>query len=240
MHIHVPAGSPWWVCATADTALALHVGGGITGLVSGFAAAIAPKGGRSHRIAGRIFVASMLVVAGIGTITAPILPRRLNIAAGVSTAYFVLSAWTTVRRRTGGPGPTDAATMSVGILGVAICAWLIWIGSQSANAEVDGQDYHPLIVFAALVTMGVCLDGRMLIRGGLSGSHRVARHLWRMCLALFVASASFFLGQPQLFPTWLLQSNVLFVPALAPLALLVVWMARIRFGSRWPGRMIAP
>jgi hypothetical protein len=30
-------------------------------------------------------------------------------------------------------------------------------------------------------------DLRMLLRGGLFGAQRIARHLWRMCFGLFIA-----------------------------------------------------
>jgi hypothetical protein len=37
-------------------------------------------------------------------------------------------------------------------------------------------------------------DVRMLVRGGVFGAKRIARHLWRMCFGLFIAAGSFFLG----------------------------------------------
>ncbi len=239
MHIAVPPGSPWWAYAAADTALALHIGCGMTGLASGAAAAIARKGGRLHAKAGKLFVASMLVTASAGAVAAPILPQRISIAAGAFTAYLVLSAWITVRRKPANAKLIERATMLVGVVALIICAWLIWLGNQDADGTIDGQDYHPVIVFAVLAGLGLLLDLRVVRRGGLSGVARVARHLWRMCLALFVASVSFFLGQPQVFPGWLLQSNALLVPALAPLVLLAVWMLRVHTGRRWCGGVVA-
>src|SRR5258708_7416248 len=35
-------------------------------------------------------------------------------------------------------------------------------------------------------------DIRMLVRGGVLGAKRIARHLWRMCFGLFIAAGSFF------------------------------------------------
>ncbi len=68
-------------------------------------------------------------------------------------------------------------------------------GSGSVN--VQGCQTR---VFAFLAALGVLLDVRRLRRGGVSGAVRVARHLWRMCLALFTASASFFLGSSSFSP----------------------------------------
>ena len=49
-------------------------------------------------------------------------------------------------------------------------------------------------------------DIRVLRSGPLTGASRIARHLWRMCFSLFVATGSFFLGQadelPDAFRVW--------------------------------------
>jgi len=37
-------------------------------------------------------------------------------------------------------------------------------------------------------------DVRMLVRGGVLGAKRIARHLWRMCFGLFIAAGSFSWG----------------------------------------------
>src|SRR5262250_3774173 len=69
----------------------------------------------------------------------------------------------------------------------------------------------------------------MLLRGGVLGTKRIARHLWRMCFGLFIATGSFFLGQgSKVFPAFIIESNVLFVPAILPLFLLIFWLIRVR------------
>ena len=75
-------------------------------------------------------------------------------------------------------------------------------------------------------------DLRMILRGGASGPARIARHLWRMCAALFIASGSFFLGQQKVMPTFMQGSPWLFVPVIAPLLLMIFWLIRIRFIRR--------
>jgi len=68
----------------------------------------------------------------------------------------------------------------------------------------------------------------MILRGGLSRSARIARHLWRMSAALTIASGSFFLGQQRIMPAFMQGSPWLFVPAIAPLLLMVFWLIRVR------------
>ena len=72
----------------------------------------------------------------------------------------------------------------------------------------------------------------MLVRGGISGTQRIARHLWRMCFALFVASASIFLARQQLFPTLLRKTGVLFFLTVLPLILMIFWLIRVSFANR--------
>ena len=83
-------------------------------------------------------------------------------------------------------------------------------------------------------------DLRMLLRSGLFGAQRIARHLWRMCFGLFIAAGSFFLG-PSNRPLRMLSavgigqhlSPVFFSTGLYliltvfPLLLLIVWLVRL-------------
>jgi amino acid permease len=86
-------------------------------------------------------------------------------------------------------------------------------------------------IFASLALLAAAGDVRMLVRGGVSGTQRLVRHLWRMCFALFFATGSFFLGQQQVFPAFLRNTKVLFIPAFLPLVLLIFWLIRVRFSK---------
>jgi hypothetical protein len=82
----------------------------------------------------------------------------------------------------------------------------------------------------------------MLMRGGIFGVHRVARHLWRMCFALFIASGSFFLGQQKVMPAAIQGSPFLYISAFLPLLLLIFWLVRVRFRNAYDGapRAVVP
>jgi hypothetical protein len=71
-------------------------------------------------------------------------------------------------------------------------------------------------------------DVRMIRRGALRGAPRLARHLWRMCWSLWVATGSFFLGQAKVIPKQFRIWPLLGILAAAPLVALVYWMWRIR------------
>jgi hypothetical protein len=75
--------------------------------------------------------------------------------------------------------------------------------------------------FVAL--LAVAGDVRMIVRGGIFGAQRIARHVWRMCTVSFVASGSFFQGQRQVFPPAVRNTPILpiltFLPDCCALAL---------------------
>jgi len=75
-------------------------------------------------------------------------------------------------------------------------------------------------------------DLRMIVRGGIFGGQRIARHLWRMCFGWFIASASIFIARPQIFPALLQRTNVLILAGFMPLILMIFWMIRVRFAKR--------
>jgi hypothetical protein len=52
-----------------------------------------------------------------------------------------------------------------------------------------------------------------------------------MCFAFFVATGSFFLGQQDIMPMTVRGSPILFVLGLAPLALMLFWLVRLRFAK---------
>jgi hypothetical protein len=111
-------------------------------------------------------------------------------------------------------------------------AFVIWGVQATVNGgELDGYRAPFYYTFAVVAALFATLDFRVIRRGGISGTQRIARHLWRMCFALFFAAGSFFLGQQKVMPTFMHGSPLLFVPAFAPLVLMIFWLFRIRFAT---------
>ena len=75
--------------------------------------------------------------------------------------------------------------------------------------KIGAEMYYFFAAFAVLALMG---DLEMWWRGGRAGGTRIARHLWRMSFALWIATTSFFEGQAHIFPIEVQQSGVLLVP----------------------------
>jgi hypothetical protein len=216
--------------------LSLHITGGTLGILSGAVAVVLRKGTRRHAIAGQVFVVAMLVMSSCGTFLAIVKSQPGNVLGGTVTFYLVATAWRTARRpEKSAPGLFDWAALLFVLVLEAVFLTSGVKALRSPTGAIWG--YPPALYFtwAGVVLLFITGDVRMLARGGIFGVHRVARHLWRMCFALFIASGSFFLGQQKVMPAAIQGSPFLFVPAFLPLLLLIFWLIRVRFRNAYDG-----
>jgi len=230
---HLFLGSPPWLLAAATVGLLLHIGGGTVGIVSGAGALAFRKGERLHRAFGKVFMVAMLVNAVMATSLASLLVARgvsaqwSNVFGGVSTFYLVTTAWVTVRREAGTVGRFEVGAMMI-VLGLAALSLLGLVRIAGGGTPDNDVPVAAPIIFAAVAVLAAGMDLKVILHGGVSGAQRIARHLWRMCGGLFIASGSFFLGQQQVMPKFVQGSPALIVLGVFPLAALLFWLARVR------------
>ncbi|MGA9795600.1 MAG: hypothetical protein WBQ17_08685 [Rhizomicrobium sp.] len=211
--------------------LALHILGGIVGILTGWGAVLVAKGGRRHRLFGKAFVAGMalLGVAAIWLASQLVFFKpmeQMNVAVAFLVLYLIFTAWMTVRRPPGTVGTFEKSTLA---LAVALSAtFFLWGARATASGGHDGYAAPIYFVFGSVTALFAAFDVRVIWRGGISGSARIARHLTRMCTAWFIASISFFLGQQKIMPEWMHGSIVLTALAFAPLAFMLFWLVRVR------------
>lgn len=213
-----------------------HVTAGSAALLAGAAALAFRKGGRLHGQAGTIFFAAMLAMAGSGAVMAALKPERGTAAIGLFTCYLVATSWMTARRRDGKAGRFELGAFAVA-LGCA--AAMLAFGLQAAASPTGRLDSLPAgahYPFAFLAALAAGLDLNFILRRGVSGRQRIARHLWRMCAALAIAALSFFLGQQDEFPAAWRGLFVWYLPPLATLAAMVFWLVRVRFAAAFARR----
>jgi uncharacterized membrane protein len=177
--------------------LPIHIAAGGLAIVLGAVALSVKKGGTLHRRSGLLFVYAMLVMGTSASIMA--LRHGLadgNVMAGVMTVYFVGTALTTVRPVSRWTSRINAAALTVAI-GLALLA--IAGGVRAVNSPdlspggVNARTIGVMPFFLATVLLLAATGDVRIMRGGLPrGGPRLARHLWRMCCALFIAAGSFF------------------------------------------------
>jgi hypothetical protein len=226
--------------------LLIHILAGSVGLLSGTAAILFRKGSPRHVLAGRIFVASMLTMGALAVYLAILRHQLNNIGGGILTIYLIGTAWLTARRRDGETSRWDWAAFLIP-LALGIFTWMD--GIQVVRSGATSQDGVPVgmtFFMGSVMLLAAGGDLRMLVRGGLFGAKRIARHLWRMCFGLFIAAGSFFMGPSnrplrllsrvglgQHLPAALFSTALYLILTLIPLILLIFWLLRVRFSSAY-------
>lgn len=221
-------------------ALFVHFAAGLLSIVAGTIALSVAKGGRLHKRSGLVFTWAMIVLgltaAGIGMYEN--VPSQ--VFAGLMAAYMVYTAMTTVKPLSGIAGRVNIALM---ILAFAFAATSLYGGVNEwldPDVVVVGRPrVVPPLVIGTVILLAALGDLRAIRAGGLRGSRRLARHLWRMCFGLFIATGSFFLGQMKFIPEPVRIVPLLLVLGFAPILFLFYWMWRVRVRGRLGGIVIA-
>jgi uncharacterized membrane protein len=206
----------------------MHIGGGLIGIASGAVALMALKGAPLHRRSGIVFVSSMLVMSSTAALLALKQPSPGNfVPAAVLTFYMVTTALLTVRRPHRYARCIDIVAMLAALaLGIVSIAFgLLRDDGPSTSGSYPSSAYFVL----GAVAVGFAVRDLQMIGGGrLHGAARLKRHLGRMCGAMIVATASFFLGQPQVFAGGLMEPMALrVVPVLLIVGAMIYWTVRM-------------
>jgi uncharacterized membrane protein len=224
----------------------IHIGGGFVGLVSGTIALLAPKGRSLHRTAGNIFFVSMVLMAAFAIYLAVAIPDELvNVFIGAFAWYLVGTAWPTVKRR---PGETGLFEKIALLISVFLCAPFAILAFQLALGlpplfttaiPFKGPVLIALYSFTSVLAIAAISDAKVVFAGGISGTPRIARHLWRMCLGLTLAAGSGFTnGFARLLPGPYHVPPAFFLPQFIPLGFLAFWMIRVRLTAWSPRRPV--
>lgn len=204
--------------------LLMHIAAGLAALFAGGIALFARKGESWHRRGGLAFAVAMLAMTSSGALMAAWKWERISLLAAALTAYLVCTGLLTVRRSVQESRPLYTLLMLSG-LATATMGYVFGLDVLT-TAKVPGWSAL-FFVFASFALLGAVLDLRLLRNGSIAGPHRLARHLWRMGLALWIATMSFFLGQARHFPQPLRESGALALPVLVVGLTVLYWLVRV-------------
>ncbi|MEO8337393.1 MAG: hypothetical protein ABI664_20620 [bacterium] len=221
--------------------LVVHVAAGACGLATGFLALGAAKGSLLHRRSGLLFVYVMVVMALLGTVIAATMLAQgirkpaldTTVFMGLLTAYLVVTALTTVRT----PGTWPRRLDLIGLpLATAVGIGLITLGVRALTIP-DARQASMItwveFIFGSVALLAAASDLRILRSVPLTGSRRIARHLWRMTFALLIAVFSFTPRLDKFIPKSF--GPVWAVPILVVLIALIYSMWRVRFRNSLRG-----
>jgi len=169
----------------------------------------------------------MMVMSTSGAVMATLMPERISVIAGMLTFYLVITALLTVRR------PLQRFRwVEVGAMVFALVTGVLSVVFSIQSLD-DTSGIAPIgFIFGAVALLAAFGDVRMLLARSIPWAQRIARHLWRMCFALWIAVASFFLGQSDEFPEALRIMPLLCTPVLLVMLLMFYWLVRVLF-TQW-------
>jgi hypothetical protein len=219
--------------------LPIHIAAGGLAILLGYTALFVKKGGTVHRRSGLWFVYAMLVMGFSASVLAFIRsPSDPQVRSGFMTAYFVLTALTTVR-------PVSRWTRVINVVALLIAATLATFAIVGGVRifNLPGRTYQGIPFFAPLfigvvLLLAVAGDLRIMRSGMPAGGRRLARHLWRMCFALFIAAGSFFSIRERvakILPAAFTTGPMRALPILVLFGAMFYWLWRVRrspYGAR--------
>lgn len=195
--------------------LTFHIITGTILFISGFGSLLFSKGEKLHRISGNIFFFFLLLSAG----TAAILSDDPTIA--FTSIYFASTAWIVTLRIEKKTGMFEIiAFLAISLL----CSRYFYVAVTSEPSFMVTMYY----IFGNVALIAALLDLNMIIRGGLSGKHRIARHLWRMCYALLGAVLSFVANASDYWSEYFAED----LPIYFMIVILFYWLIKVLF-TKW-------
>ena len=217
--------------------LLVHILTGTVGLITGYVALYSVKGALLHRRTGMMFVYAMLVMCVFGmllSVTRGAAPS-INVPAALMTAYLVITGLTTVRPVPGTRWLHPVLLLVALSIGVTDLAF----GFQAvANGGTrNGMPAFPFFMFGVIGALGAIGDLRVMRSGALEGTARLARHLWRMSFALFIAALSFSVQIAKMIPQPV-RIPAMAIPMLAVLLTMIYWLWRVRIRRSVRGMIV--
>ncbi len=212
----------------------IHIIAGTVAVGAGVIAFMTRKGERAHRRAGRAFIIAMAIAGAGGALLAVSAPMAIAAIVGVFVCYLLATSYLTVKPSRMGRRWLDvgAVLAAAGLAGTSIAFGLE--AQASSSGVKDGFAPEPYFVFGGLIALCAGLDLSVLVRGGVTGAHRIARHLWRMGFALYIAVGSLFTGPgASAFPEALQGSPILLAPEPVVLLATLGWLAFVLSSKRF-------
>ncbi len=216
--------------------LPIHIAAGGLAIILGAVALSVKKGGTIHRRSGLLFVYAMLIMAVSASILSLLKGRADgNVLAGVLTAYFVGTALTTVRPVSSWTRRINAVALTVAVALAAACAFngvrMINTPGHDLNGVPNQTAGMMSLIIGVLLVMAAAGDVRIMRFGMPRGRPRLARHLWRMCFALFIAAGSFFSLEErvaQILPEPFTTGPMRALPIVLLFGAMFYWLWRVR------------
>ena len=214
-----------------------HIGTGVVSVVSGGVALFSKKGYPRHIKFGSVFVWAMMVSSMMGAVLGLVKYSELFItfSGGVLAVTLIAGGVLTLKSK-----KTKPSNLELIIAIVNAVNWIVLvIAGTVAAVQNEGVlfHFHAVDYFFLSMMALVCLLGDVIYFLGKRNAyqHKIARHLWRMCLGFFIAAGSAFTGPGKtVFPVSIQESGVLALPEIIILLSMIFWLIRTLYFTKQP------
>jgi hypothetical protein len=145
--------------------------------------------------------------------------------------YFVVTALTTVRPVSPWTRRINVAALIV-VVGLGLLDILGGVKAfNSPRGALNGVPFPMFFFLATVMILAAIGDVRVMRFGVPRGGPRLARHLWRMCFALFIAAGSFFSIRERvakILPEPFTSAPMRMLPILLIFGAMFYWLWRVR------------
>lgn len=206
-----------------------HLIVGTLSIVAGFLSMLFRKGSRLHRIAGKGFFYSMLILCFSGFYLSASRSLQFTFFLAFFSTYLLLTGWYAISRKHTTITVFDRfgffAVSAIGLLALVIAS-IGWIfGLKHPPTEPPYPAYFLFVVFACLLAYE---DYKLNKPAGITGINRLVRHLWRMSFSMLIATTIFFQGNSNILPEAFRNQIILVLPIILVTSFMVFWLIYIR------------
>ncbi|MEM0912863.1 MAG: DUF2306 domain-containing protein [Pseudomonadota bacterium] len=206
--------------------MVVHIAGGGFSLIAGATALIRRKGSEAHKQAGKLFVLSMVMMTLSGAWIAWQESVMVSTLAGLMSFYLLISGWFAIKTKAN--NIRRDATLLI-VLGLSVLVFGLGTVEDALNGNVDhiGSFVVPVAIYAtftAFVALGVIGDAVLIVKPNMARNYILSRHIWRMCIPLYIAATSFFEGQADVFPEAMRHALLLSLPGYAVFLAMLYWL----------------
>ncbi|SDJ99204.1 DUF2306 domain-containing protein [Natronorubrum texcoconense] len=165
-----------------------HIAAGVVALLAGLVAVVTVKGGRRHRRAGRIYVASMGIV--VGTVL-PLLAfepssnRIFLTLVAVFSGYFAFTGYRVLARKR----PTDEAETVDWTAAVLVVGACLFLGGWGVGFLVGGNSFGTVMIVFGLIGLVVGVSDLLAFRDSDRREPWLNDHLGRM-MGAYIATVT--------------------------------------------------
>ncbi|WP_088330408.1 DUF2306 domain-containing protein [Lacimicrobium sp. SS2-24] len=211
----------------------LHFAMGTCAVVTGFTALLVKKGSGLHKLAGKVYVLSMLLLCLSGFYLSYVRELQFTFLLSAFALYLVITGVLAARQSQRTTNTRAKLELAFSGLLCTACFTLSVLGITLNWSYPDREPPYEAYAFIGLcVGLFMLGDIKQLRHGNLTHTLRIKRHLTRIGSSMLIATIVFFLGNNNVLPDSLRTESILLTPIIAVFVITMTYRVVYPFMQR--------